>query len=58
MDIRGFQLTAVPDDFLDDPYPYYATLREHDPLHELEGVPLRDRRVRFRGFRSLPARVL
>jgi len=35
--IRDFQLTRVPADFLDDPYPWYAALREHDPLHALEG---------------------
>jgi hypothetical protein len=32
---RDFRLTAVPDDFFDDPYRYYALLREHDPVHEL-----------------------
>jgi hypothetical protein len=32
---RAFRLTAVPPDFIDDPYPYYACLREHDPVHEL-----------------------
>jgi cytochrome P450 len=37
VDIRGFQLTRVPEDFFDDPYPYYAALREDDPAHELEG---------------------
>src|SRR5688572_30503427 len=37
VDIRAFQLTRVPEDFFDDPYPYYAALREHDPVHELEG---------------------
>jgi cytochrome P450 len=37
VDIRGFQLTNVPEDFFDDPYPYYAALREDDPAHELEG---------------------
>ncbi len=37
MDIRGFQLTRPPADFFDDPYRYYAALREQDPLHELEG---------------------
>jgi cytochrome P450 len=37
VDIRGFQLTRVPDDFYDDPYPYYAALREQAPAHELEG---------------------
>ena len=36
MDVRGFRLTAVPDDFFDDPYRYYIALREQDPVHELE----------------------
>jgi cytochrome P450 len=27
----------VPPDFVDDPYAYYAVLRRHDPVHELEG---------------------
>jgi len=35
--LRDFQLTRVPQDFLDDPYPWYAALREHDPVHALEG---------------------
>ena len=35
--ITDFQLTRVPPAFLDDPYPWYAALREHDPLHALEG---------------------
>jgi hypothetical protein len=35
--VRDFQLTRVPADFLDDPYPWYAALRERDPLHALEG---------------------
>jgi len=34
---QAFQLTRVPEDFVDDPYPYYALLRAHDPVHELEG---------------------
>jgi hypothetical protein len=34
---RDFQLTRVPPEFLDDPYPWYAALRAHDPLHALEG---------------------
>jgi cytochrome P450 len=34
--IREFQLTRVPADFLDDPYPWYAALRAHDPVHALE----------------------
>jgi len=33
--VRDFQLSAPPADFIDDPYPYYAALREHDPLHRL-----------------------
>ena len=35
--VREFQLTRVPPGFLDDPYPWYAALREQDPLHALEG---------------------
>jgi hypothetical protein len=35
--LRNFQLTRPPADFIDDPYPYYAQLREHDPVHALEG---------------------
>jgi cytochrome P450 len=35
--IREFQLTRVPPEFLDDPYPWYAALRAHDPVHALEG---------------------
>jgi cytochrome P450 len=31
----AFRLTSVPADFVDDPYPYYAALRTHDPVHEL-----------------------
>jgi cytochrome P450 len=27
----------VPSGFLDDPYPWYAALRTHDPVHALEG---------------------
>src|SRR5258705_7087447 len=34
---REFQLTRAPAAFLDDPYPWYAALREHDPVHALEG---------------------
>ena len=34
---RRFQLTRVPPDFFDDPYRYYRLLREHDPVHQLEG---------------------
>ena len=35
--VRDFQLTRVPPAFLDDPYPWYAALRAHDPVHALEG---------------------
>ena len=35
--VRNFQLTRVPAEFLDDPYPWYAALRTHDPVHALEG---------------------
>ncbi len=34
---RDFQLARVPPGFIDDPYPWYAALREHDPVHDLEG---------------------
>jgi cytochrome P450 len=34
---RDFELTRVPPGFLDDPYPWYAALRRHDPVHALEG---------------------
>ena len=32
-----FELTRPPADFIDNPYPYYAALRERDPVHDLEG---------------------
>jgi hypothetical protein len=32
---RAFRLTEVPTDFFDDPYRYYALLRDHDPVHDL-----------------------
>ncbi len=32
---RAFSLTQPPAGFIDDPYPFYALLREHAPLHEL-----------------------
>ena len=31
----GFQLTQPPAGFVDDPYPWYAALRGHDPVHPL-----------------------
>lgn len=33
--IAGFSLAAPPPGFVDDPYPTYAALRVHDPVHEL-----------------------
>jgi hypothetical protein len=33
--VRDFRLTRVPEGFIDNPYPYYAALRAHDPVHEL-----------------------
>jgi len=35
--LRDFQLTRPPADFVDNPYACYALLREHDPVHALEG---------------------
>jgi cytochrome P450 len=32
----AFRLTRVPADFIEDPYPHYARLRRHSPVHELE----------------------
>ncbi len=31
----AFQLSAVPDGFIDNPYPWYAALRRHSPVHPL-----------------------
>ncbi|HXZ53823.1 MAG TPA: cytochrome P450 [Burkholderiales bacterium] len=36
-EVRDFQLTRAPAGFIDDPYPWYAALRAHDPVHPLEG---------------------
>jgi cytochrome P450 len=30
---RDFDLRHLPGDFIDDPFPYYHALREHDPVH-------------------------
>jgi cytochrome P450 len=35
--LRGFTLAGAPTSFVDDPYPTYAALREHAPLHPLGG---------------------
>jgi cytochrome P450 len=32
---RAFDLKALPGDFIDDPFPYYRALREHDPIHRM-----------------------
>jgi len=34
--VREFRLAQPPAGFIDDPYPYYAALREHDPVHALD----------------------
>jgi cytochrome P450 len=31
----AFDLKRLPADFIDDPYPYYHALREHDPVHRM-----------------------
>jgi cytochrome P450 len=33
--IRNFSLAAPPPGFIDDPYPFYAALRQHAPVHRL-----------------------
>src|ERR1043165_2482674 len=32
---RAFDLKRLPEDFIDDPFPYYRALREHDPVHRM-----------------------
>jgi cytochrome P450 len=32
---REFELRHLPDDFIDDPFPYYHALRDHDPVHRM-----------------------
>lgn len=32
-----FDLTRLPDDFIDNPHPHYAALRERDPVYEMPG---------------------
>jgi cytochrome P450 len=32
---RGFDLRRLPDSFIDDPFPYYHALRDHDPVHRM-----------------------
>jgi len=32
---RDFHLKRLPPDFIDDPFPYYRALREHDPVHRM-----------------------
>jgi cytochrome P450 len=32
---RTFDLKRLPEDFIDDPFPYYAALRAHDPVHRM-----------------------
>lgn len=35
IDLQGFDLTALPDGFHEDPYPWYAALREREPVKRL-----------------------
>src|SRR3954470_20943330 len=32
---RSFDLKQLPADFIDNPFPYYRALREHDPVHRM-----------------------
>ena len=32
---HDFDLKRLPADFIDDPFPYYRALREHDPIHRM-----------------------
>src|SRR4051812_18962849 len=32
---RSFDLKSLPADFIDNPFPYYAALREHEPVHRM-----------------------
>jgi cytochrome P450 len=32
---RAFDLKRMLTDFIDDPFPYYGALREHDPVHRM-----------------------
>src|ERR1700741_1316068 len=32
---RAFDIKRLPADFIDDPFPYYRALREHDPVHRM-----------------------
>jgi len=32
---RDFDLKRLPADFIDDPFPYYRALREHEPVHRM-----------------------
>ena len=34
-DLAGFTLAGAPPAFIDDPYPFYAALRSHSPVHAL-----------------------
>ena len=33
-DIRQFDWRHLPDDFYEDPFPWYRALRQHDPVHQ------------------------
>ena len=33
--VDAFTLANAPPEFIDDPYPTYAALRTHDPVHAI-----------------------
>ena len=35
LDTENFDLKRLPAGFIDDPFPYYHALREHDPVHRM-----------------------
>jgi cytochrome P450 len=34
-EVHAFDLKRLPADFIDDPFPYYRALHEHDPVHRM-----------------------
>ena len=36
--VAGFTLAHAPPEFIDDPYPTYAVLRQHDPVHAIGAI--------------------
>jgi hypothetical protein len=62
----SFELSKIDRTFLDDPFPTYAALRTHDPVHRSPDgsyfltrygdvmAVYHDSRARFRGYLSYP----